>query len=104
MSWRCERGYHAMRFVSMGNVRTVQIPGHSSHICRLTEKCKRCGYYRTIPSAPVPKRIKTYNWPTAEPPAPRKQPPARLPEGVPQPRYNAAGRRLPELRDERRSR
>lgn len=87
MSWRCEHGFHAYRFVSMGNIRYIEIPGHSSSICRLTEKCKRCGYLRVTPRADVPRRIKTYKWPTTTPP--------RI-ENVAAPRYGPNGRRLPE--------
>lgn len=57
--WRCRHGWHDLRFVSMSDVRTVDVPGHQlHHICRLVERCERCGLKRTRHHADLPKRPK----------------------------------------------
>lgn len=58
-SWRCRRlGWHRWRFVSMSNVREIQACQRQYTVCRLVERCGRCGLWRTQHSAPVPKRPK----------------------------------------------
>jgi hypothetical protein len=52
--WRCRHGWHRYAFVSMSDVRMIDIPGHAHWVCRLVEQCVRCGIRLTTKAATVP--------------------------------------------------
>jgi hypothetical protein len=54
----CRWGWHSWQFISMGQRREITIPGYTTYVARLTERCRRCGLRRTNDSAPIPRRVR----------------------------------------------
>lgn len=57
-SWRCRKGWHTWFFESMDDLRMIDGAFYSTWVCKLVERCGRCGIKRTSHSAVVPRKVR----------------------------------------------